>query len=150
MRAGADRGFTLIELMIVVAIVGVLSSLALSAFRTYTIRARVTEGVVAAAAAKIPVAEYFAMVGALPPGGDHEAAGIPQGFASLYIESVDWHDEQRIEIEFDENALGVDGEVEIGLEPVIVGNVIRWRCGQDDMDEVNLKYVPGNCRTRYW
>jgi type IV pilus assembly protein PilA len=151
MMRNHHQGFTLIELMIVVAIVGVLASLAISVVETYVTRAKITEGVVAASAAKTYVAEYYAMLGGLPPGGDNEAAGIREEYESLYVESVDWHDQQRIEIEFDEVALGLDGQIEIGLEPVIAGGVIRWRCGQDDnTSEENLKYVPANCRTRYW
>lgn len=146
-----ERGFTLVELMITIAIVGILASMALSWLETYVIRAKVTEGVVAAAAAKTPVAEYFAINGELPPGlGDETFEGFEQYVDSQYIEKIDWHVEQRIEIEFDEAALGVDGEVEIGLEPIVTGGVMRWRCGQDQMDEENLKYVPLNCRNQYW
>jgi type IV pilus assembly protein PilA len=141
----------LIELMIVVAIIGILASLAIPAYLQYTVRARITEGVLAASAAKIPIAEYFAMLGELPPGGDNEAAGINENHSSPYIASVDWHEGQRIEIEFDEDALGITGQVEIGLAPQIVNNVIRWQCGQDsNTSDENLKYVPTNCRERLW
>ncbi|MEM9385637.1 MAG: pilin [Pseudomonadota bacterium] len=146
---GAQTGFTLIELMIVVAIVGILSSIATSFVQTYAIRAKVTEGVVIAAAAKVAVSEYVAMYGELPPSNGQETfEGFVQDVQSPYVESLDWHVGQRIEIEFDEDALGIDGEIEIGLEPVIVGGVVNWRCGQDQMSERNLKYVPSNCRER--
>lgn len=137
--------------MIVIAIVGILAGLALPAYRDYTIRAKVTEGVVAAAAAKTPVTEYFYINGELPPGGDNDAAGFQQDFYSDYVDTVDWHDDQRIEIEFNEEALGLASQLELQLDPEIVDGHLTWRCGQDEnVGDENLKYVPTNCRDRYW
>ena len=65
-----QKGFTLIELMIVVAIIGILAAVALPAYQDYTVRAKVSEVILAASAGKVQVAEYFQVKGALPAVGD--------------------------------------------------------------------------------
>lgn len=87
-----QKGFTLIELMIVVAIIGILAAIAIPAYQDYTIRAQVTEGMNLAAAVKAEVAEYYAQNGQWPtnmgPGAgtlDHAATEIPRG---KYVDQV--------------------------------------------------------------
>ena len=66
MRRHVHQGFTLIELMIVVAIIGILAAIALPAYQNYTIRAQVTEGLSLASGIKIGVADYYASNGSFP------------------------------------------------------------------------------------
>lgn len=70
----AQKGFTLIELMIVVAIIGILAAIALPAYQDYTKRSHVTEGLTLASGAKTAVTEYFASKGAWP--SNNASAGI--------------------------------------------------------------------------
>jgi type IV pilus assembly protein PilA len=73
MRKQIQKGFTLIELMIVVAIIGILAAIAIPAYQNYTIRAQVTEGLTLAGGWKTSIAEYYANNGAFPTG----AAVVP-------------------------------------------------------------------------
>ena len=73
-----QKGFTLIELMIVVAIIGILAAIAIPAYQDYTIRSQVSEGLTLAGAAKAAVAESFSQTG-IPPANRTEAGMSPVG-----------------------------------------------------------------------
>ena len=83
-----QKGFTLIELMIVVAIIGILAAVALPAYQDYTVRSRVTEGLGLAEAAKVAVAESFQATGTVPI--TNVGAGIPAvaGALSKYVTAI--------------------------------------------------------------
>ena len=79
-------------------------------------------------------------------------AGFEQNIDSTYVDTVDWHIDQRIEIEFKEAALGVTGQLELQLEPIISnGRITGWLCGQDaNVPAENYKYVPNGCQVQRW
>ena len=77
-----QKGFTLIELMIVVAIIGILAAIAIPAYQDYTIRAQVTEGINLADAVKVAVADYYTQNGVFPAAGLTTAAPTGLGFTA--------------------------------------------------------------------
>jgi type IV pilus assembly protein PilA len=125
-----QKGFTLIELMIVVAIIGILAAIAIPAYQDYTIRAQVSEGMTLAAAAKAAVAETFLNTGEAPL--DRAAAGMSTDAfdtSGKYVASV-LVTNGTITVAYGNEVNSIiDGE-SISLTPYeTLDQSIVWRCG---------------------
>ena len=155
-----QKGFTLIELMIVVAIIGILAAIAIPAYQDYTIRAQVSEGMNLAAAAKAAVAETFLNRGAAP--ADRTAAGMTANAGDTegkYVESVEVED-GRITVTYGNEAHQRIMGMTLTLTPYKSGDdSVVWRCGNAQDPGLSLmdgsayvaptvasNYLPSACR----
>ena len=157
-----QKGFTLIELMIVVAIIGILAAIAIPAYQDYTIRAQVSEGLTLAAGAKTAVAESFATTGVTP--ATRVAAGmtaVATDTNGKYVTAVAVAN-GVIVVSYGANANAAIAGMTIGLTPYLSpDNSVAWRCGNAaapagavgvmtgavaTAGTLTAKYMPASCR----
>jgi len=160
-----SKGFTLIELMIVVAIIAILASLAMSAYQTYTVRTQVAEAMVFAGGAKTPVVDAFNNTG-VPP-GDRVAAGMTATATDSrgsYVSQIDIVN-GRIEVTMGNNVHQDAFGKTFSLTPYqSAGNTFVWRCGYaaapastseisgggvtaaHEAATIDERYLPSTCR----
>ncbi len=138
-----QQGFTLIELMIVVAIIGILAAVALPAYQDYTKRAHVSEGITLAASAKAAVTEYYVSQAAWPT--NNTTAGLPDATAITgnAVKSVAIGNANgNITVTYNDK---VTDDATIIFAPSIAsgGGSITWTCNTGSVDG---KFKPANCR----
>jgi type IV pilus assembly protein PilA len=140
------RGFSLIELMVVILIIGILSSIGLPQFKDYTVRAKVMELVTLAQPAKLAVSEALITGGlGIAPQLDNAKLGLDVIKDKDKIKELSVA-KSIITIVGNSTALGIDEQktLKIVLTPQDDNGMITWKCGVEPLDL--KKYVPENCR----
>jgi type IV pilus assembly protein PilA len=151
-----QKGFTLIELMIVVAIIAILAAIAIPAYQDYTIRSQVTEGLSLADGAKTAVAEYYTNRGTMPSGADNNTSvGLASAVSigGSYAQSVTVGADGIITVkygpgagDFGKKANKNLNDKELALSPITGAGSISWSCKAAATGGVDAKYLPSSCR----
>ena len=149
-----QRGFTLIEVMIVVVIIAVLAAIALASVQEYSIRTKVSEGILAMSACRTSVSEIYQGAGSSAPGAN--GWGCEAGVQSKYVSKVETSADGAITVTLTGITSGVDGSMVTLIPlnasgtpaavPADMGSAVRaWVCGGTGTT-ANLRYLPATCR----
>ena len=136
-----QQGFTLIELMIVVAIIGILAAVAIPAYQDYTAKAQVSEGVATASVVKVGITEFFAAQGAMPP-----AATYDETVGGRYTASATHAATGVITVTMRAAApvsTLIQGDTFTLTPTVAGGNITDWNCAVGTMA---TKFLPSGCQ----
>lgn len=144
MKTGQQSGFTLIELMIVVAIIGILAAIALPQYQDYTKRTYVGEGLSLANSAKTAVTEFFSVNNRWP--SSNGSVGLPSSVSIKSsggdpVQSVSVGANGVVTVNFGSKVLA---NATITLTPADNGGSIAWTCKNGST--MQAKWVPTNCR----
>jgi len=156
-----QQGFTLIELIIVVAIIGILAAIAIPAYQDYTIRAQVSEGMSLADGAKTAIAEYYTNHGTWPTNNSAAGLASPQSITGKYVATVTvgqgTNGGGAITVCYGSSCSNAVSPAGAGANANINGDTIQllatsqggsivWTCGPGTSNPVPKKYLPTSCQ----
>lgn len=152
----STKGFTLIELMIVVAIIAILVTLAVPAYSNYMIRSKVAECINNAAVSKLAISEYRQTYGAWPP--DLASAGLIESndanatAKSKFCVGINLYEPTTGAFSIDVNETAVDASL-TNVAPILlpkqdqtINNIVNWDCQVGTTPASEVKFLPSNCR----
>ncbi len=147
MKKALQQGFTLIELMIVVAIIGILAAVAIPAYQDYIARSQVSEAVSLLGSGKTPMAEYFADKGAWPTTAS-DVMGNTQGkYTGSIAISGSNATAQTLTLVATMKASGVNANITSGtLTLATTDGGKNWNCTAGGTSPLSSKFLPGACR----
>ncbi|MDY0330939.1 MAG: pilin [Thiomonas sp.] len=144
MRPNTQRGFTLIELMIVVAIIGILAAIAIPAYQNYTMRAQVAEGLSLAEGAKTALWDYYVQHGKFPTSNQSAGMAQPSSVSGNYVKSVNIAN-GLVTIIYGKNANTNLNDKILYLSGRSSGDSLQWRCYAPASGGVPRQYLPTSC-----
>ena len=142
-----QQGFTLIELMIVVAIIGILAAIAIPAYQDYTIRAQVSEGLNLAAGAKAAITEYFQDSGGFPTTNTSAGVSAATTIVGNYVSGVAIGGAGVITVTYNGPRVNqtIAGDT-LQLIPGTNTGSVDWTCSSGGGSALQAKYLPSSCR----
>ena len=146
-----QQGFTLIELMIVVAIIGILAAIAIPAYQDYTIRAQVSEGMNLSAAAKAAVTEFFQDRGTFPANNLDAGLSAANTISGNYVSQVAVGNTTGLITMTYSNTNQQEANAAINtatliLSPLTNAGSVDWNCRGGNILGTNPQWLPAACR----
>jgi len=138
-----QKGFTLIELMIVVAIIGILAAVAIPAYQDYIARSQVSEAVQLSAGGKTPLAEYFNDKGTWPAKGSDVMGNLSGKYVSILTLGGNTGATGTISVEARMRDTGINSAITQGTLDLTSSDAKQWSCTAGNL---GLKYRPASCR----